>query len=147
MHHLVFINHNIRSNICVQRLRSGTHGRCLKMATKISFCPQRSSCVSTSSALAPSAPGSGQLRHGECQDVLSGKSGVTSCDLLHFHYDRHVLGHFQNIGNAASIGLQRALKHFLDSPHDLLLNARALEDLNRQFGPAKFLITLARKFA
>ena len=64
-------------------------------------------------------------------------------ELLHFHFDRHVLSHFSSVTKSANINLQRALKNFPDSPHDLLLNARALEDLNKQFGPAKFLITLS----
>ena len=68
-----------------------------------------------------------------------------ACDfeLLHFHFDRHVLSHFSSVTRSANINLQRVLKNFPDSPHDLLLNARALEDLNKQFGPAKFLITLS----
>ena len=64
-------------------------------------------------------------------------------ELLHFHYDRHVLSHFTGVGRSSNIELHRALKNFPDSPHDLLLNARALEDLNMQFGAAKFMITMA----
>ena len=47
------------------------------------------------------------------------------------------------VSKTADVALDRALKNFTDSLHELLLNARALEDLNKQFGPAKFLITLS----
>ena len=68
-----------------------------------------------------------------------------ACDfeLLHFHFDRNVSSHFSSVSRPSKINLQRALKNFPDSPHDLLLNARALEDLNKQFDPAKFFIALS----
>ena len=64
-------------------------------------------------------------------------------ELLHFQYDRHALSHFTGVGRSSNIELHRALKNFPDSPHDLLLNARALEDLNKQVGAAKIMLTMA----
>ena len=76
-----------------------------------------------------------------CSEVLD---YALRYDLLQFHYDRHVLSHFSEVGQRATgIPLERVLKEFPDSPHDLKMNRAALADLNRQLGRARFLVTLA----
>ena len=65
-------------------------------------------------------------------------------DLLHFHFDRHVMSSFSGKARAAGpLSLMRALKDFPDSPHDRRLNSLAMTDLNHTLGRAKFMITLA----